>query len=122
MQALWQNARNASSHGALLFDISCDSTAVQVAWVKSNGLSFSPDDRRDSDPMVLSDFWPHGAVSRLYGVFNEERGVAQRALFVIGRDGKVWHRELITERGKLPDIERAIEIAADVGRRRASCE
>lgn len=105
--------------GALLFDISCDPLPVQVAWVKSNGLRYSNDDRKHEDPMVLSDFWPHGAVSRQYGVFNEERGMSQRALFVIGQDGKVWHRELITERGVLPDIERAIEIADDVAMRYA---
>ena len=32
---------------------------------------------------VLSDFWPHGAVAKEYGVFLEEKGFANRATFVI---------------------------------------
>ena len=42
-------------------------------WAAENGFTFP----------VLSDFWPHGAVSRLYGTFNEERGCANRSTFVI---------------------------------------
>jgi peroxiredoxin (alkyl hydroperoxide reductase subunit C) len=37
----------------------------------------------------LSDFWPHGRVSRAYGVFNEALGCANRATFVIDKEGKV---------------------------------
>ncbi|MEN9923794.1 MAG: hypothetical protein RIS09_1308 [Actinomycetota bacterium] len=39
--------------------------------------------------ILLSDFWPHGEVSRAYGVFNEERGMAIRGTFVIDREGIV---------------------------------
>ena len=28
---------------------------------------------------LLSDFWPHGAVGKAYGIFNEERGMDKRA-------------------------------------------
>jgi mycoredoxin-dependent peroxiredoxin len=38
---------------------------------------------------VLSDFWPHGAVARAYGVFDESLGCAIRATFVIGPDGVI---------------------------------
>ena len=38
---------------------------------------------------MLSDFWPHGAVARAYGVFNEQLGCANRATFVIDTAGKV---------------------------------
>ncbi|MBB0243787.1 redoxin domain-containing protein [Streptomyces alkaliphilus] len=38
---------------------------------------------------LLSDFWPHGEVSRAYGVFNEERGCALRGTFIIDREGVV---------------------------------
>lgn len=37
----------------------------------------------------LSDFWPHGAVSRQYGVFVEEMGFAKRGTFVIDKDGVI---------------------------------
>jgi alkyl hydroperoxide reductase subunit AhpC len=39
--------------------------------------------------ILLSDFWPHGEVSRTYGVFLEERGMATRGTFVIDREGVI---------------------------------
>lgn len=38
---------------------------------------------------LLSDFWPHGEVSRAYGVFLEDKGFATRGTFVIDKDGIV---------------------------------
>ncbi|BET50407.1 MULTISPECIES: peroxiredoxin [Streptomyces] len=48
---------------------------------------------------LLSDFWPHGNVSRDYGVFDEDKGCAVRGTFVIDQEGVVrW-----TVRNGLPD-------------------
>ncbi|MFE2355300.1 peroxiredoxin [Streptomyces parvulus] len=38
---------------------------------------------------LLSDFWPHGNVSRSYGVFDEDKGCAVRGTFIIDREGVV---------------------------------
>jgi peroxiredoxin len=38
---------------------------------------------------LLSDFWPHGAASTAYGVFEEEKGCAVRGTFVIDKEGVV---------------------------------
>ncbi|MGW4163954.1 peroxiredoxin [Streptomyces sp. NPDC004788] len=38
---------------------------------------------------LLSDFWPHGATSRAYGVFDEDKGCAVRGTFVIDKAGTV---------------------------------
>ncbi|GAA3489668.1 MULTISPECIES: peroxiredoxin [Streptomyces] len=38
---------------------------------------------------LLSDFWPHGNVSRAYGVFDEEKGCAVRGTFIIDKEGTV---------------------------------
>jgi alkyl hydroperoxide reductase subunit AhpC len=38
---------------------------------------------------VLSDFWPHGAVAKAYGTFEESRGCAKRGTFIIGKDGNI---------------------------------
>lgn len=38
---------------------------------------------------LLSDFWPHGDVSRAYGVFDEGKGCAVRGTFVIDKEGVV---------------------------------
>ncbi|CAL9426575.1 peroxiredoxin [Streptomyces sp. DH-12] len=38
---------------------------------------------------LLSDFWPHGDVSRAYGVFDGDKGCAVRGTFVIDKQGVV---------------------------------
>ena len=43
---------------------------------------------------MLSDFWPHGAVAREYGVFNEVTGFANRGTFLVDVDGVVRFAEL----------------------------
>jgi len=64
---------------AQVLAISCDTRHAQKQWATQQGFTFP----------VLSDFWPHGAVARAYGVFNEQLGCANRATFVIDKDGKV---------------------------------
>jgi peroxiredoxin len=65
--------------GVQVLAMSCDSQFSQKVWAEQMGYQFP----------VLSDFWPHGEVARAYGVFNEAVGCANRATFVIDRDGKV---------------------------------
>ncbi|MDT5194486.1 MAG: mycoredoxin-dependent peroxiredoxin [Mycobacterium sp.] len=43
---------------------------------------------------VLSDFWPHGAVAKAYGVFNDDTGFANRGTFVVDRTGVIGFAEL----------------------------
>ena len=62
-----------------LVGISVDSVFTLQAWAKSEGYEFS----------ILSDFWPHGAVAKDYGVFVEDGGIATRATLIIGSDRKV---------------------------------
>ena len=83
---------------------------VQLAWVTAN---FAEDQVKNA-PLVLSDFWPHGEVSRKFGVFNEERGMSVRSLFVIDTDGTIIHAEESTQRGVLPDIEGAVGLVAEL--------
>src|SRR5689334_16875735 len=64
---------------AQVLAISCDSRFAQKQWAEAQGFNFP----------VLSDFWPHGAVSRAYGVFDENLGAAKRATFVIDKSGKI---------------------------------
>jgi peroxiredoxin len=64
---------------AAVLAISCDTRHAQAQWAEQQGFTFP----------VLSDFWPHGAVAKEYGVFNEQLGCANRASFVIDQDGKV---------------------------------
>lgn len=65
--------------GVRLLVISCDPTPAQRVWAEQEGYTFD----------LLSDFWPHGAVSQLYGAFFEPGGFPLRATFIIDKEGVV---------------------------------
>ncbi len=44
---------------------------------------------------VLSDFWPHGAVTQAYGVFNDDAGYPNRGTFVVDRSGIIRFAEVM---------------------------
>jgi peroxiredoxin (alkyl hydroperoxide reductase subunit C) len=64
--------------------VSVDSVYSHKVWAEREGFTFP----------LLADFWPHGAVAQAYGVFDEERGFANRGTFVIDRVGVVRFAEL----------------------------
>ena len=57
---------------------------------------------------LLSDF--NKQVIRDYGVFNDDmiglKGIAKRAVFVIDKDGVVWHREVLEDARNEPDYDK----------------
>jgi mycoredoxin-dependent peroxiredoxin len=59
--------------------VSCDPWPARQAWKKQLGAQY----------MFASDFWPHGAVSKAYGVFDDERGAPFRGTFLIDKEGTV---------------------------------
>jgi peroxiredoxin (alkyl hydroperoxide reductase subunit C) len=65
---------------------------LHYEYVLNPGMNFSRQFERRFCVMgklwfpVLSDFWPHGAVARKYGVLRSD-GVSERALFVIDKKG-----------------------------------
>lgn len=76
-----------------LLAISIDSKYVQKKFAEEEGYKFN----------VLADFWPHGAVAREYGVFLEETGFANRATFVINKEG-VLTAKFVTAPGQARDF------------------
>lgn len=86
-----------------LLAISVDSIPSHKAWAKSfGGLSFP----------LMSDYFPHGAVAQKYGVLNE-RGYAERVLFVIDMEGRIKYIEKVGFRN-LPDNEKLFKILANL--------
>ena len=63
--------------------ISCDSTATLAAY----NLSFGPS--LGYPVQLLSDFYPHGDVTKKYKLFNSEIGTADRSAVVIDKNGYV---------------------------------
>lgn len=64
---------------------------AQIIGISVDGiwchLAFSKD--RKLHTPLLADFEPKGAVAQLYGVYDEKRGEAERALFVIDSKGVI---------------------------------
>ena len=77
-----------------LLAISVDSKFVQKQFAEHEGYKFS----------VLADFWPHGGVAKQYGVFLEEHGIANRATFVINKDGELVAK-FITAPGQARNLD-----------------
>ncbi|MGZ4495010.1 MAG: peroxiredoxin [Nocardioides sp.] len=65
------------SDDAVVLAVSCDMMFSLRAFAEKDGLEFP----------LLSDFWPHGAVASSYGVFDEQRGCANRSTFIVDKEG-----------------------------------
>jgi peroxiredoxin len=64
---------------AQVLAISCDHFFTNRAFSDREGFTFP----------ILSDFWPHGDVSKAYGTFNDDAGAPDRGTYVIDLDGTV---------------------------------
>jgi mycoredoxin-dependent peroxiredoxin len=64
--------------------LSVDSPYAHKVWADREGYEFP----------LLADFWPHGAVAQAYGVFDDERGIANRGTFLVDRAGVVRFAEM----------------------------
>ena len=60
------NLHSLDAADANVVAISCDHFYSNRAWTEQEGFGFK----------ILSDHWPHGAVSRAYGCFDEQIGCA----------------------------------------------
>ncbi|MCW2524195.1 MAG: alkyl hydroperoxide reductase subunit C-like protein [Frankiales bacterium] len=78
-----KNLDTFASPDTQVLSISIDSPYAHKIFAQRERLEFP----------LLSDFWPHGAVARSFGVFNPEVGVANRGTFLIDRDGVVRFSE-----------------------------
>ena len=67
--------------GVTVLGISVDSTHALRAWKQAQGYP----------NRFLSDRWPVGVVAKLYGVWNEEVGQADRGTFILDAAGIVRH-------------------------------
>ncbi|MHC4434139.1 MAG: redoxin domain-containing protein [Planctomycetota bacterium] len=66
-------------YNAQLLGISVDGVWCHAAFARDRNLTFP----------LLADFEPKGAVAKAYGVYREEEGTSERALFVIDAEGIV---------------------------------
>jgi peroxiredoxin len=81
-----------------ILGLSVDSSPAHRAWAEMLG---------GIDYPMLADFYPHGEVSKRYGVLRPE-GVSERALIVIDKNGVVRGID-VYEPGILPDNDKLLE-------------
>ena len=78
--ALYNEVRSEfEAYGAKLFGVSVDGAWCHAAFAGDRKLHFP----------LLADFEPKGAVARRYGVYRNEDGFTERALFVIDGEGTI---------------------------------
>jgi peroxiredoxin len=104
LPALNADLEKFAGYDAQLVGISADSLPSHTAWQKK--------DIGHIDFPLASDFYPHGQVARLFGILREGDplpGVSERALFVVGKDGKLKFAKVYPI-GELPDNEEVFEV------------
>jgi peroxiredoxin len=76
---LQENLESFRHAGTEIVFVSCDTSAARQAWRRQLGAEYT----------FASDFWPHGAAARAYGVFDEATGLARRGTFLVDASGTV---------------------------------
>jgi len=90
-----------AAQNAEVLGISVDSRYCHAAFKRDEELS----------ARLLADFNPKGEVARAYGVYLDDRGMANRGTFVIDRDGRVAHK-VVTSPAEARSTEEYLEALA----------
>lgn len=90
---------------AQVLGISVDSVPTKEVWAKSLEIKSFP---------LLSDFWPHGKVAKSYGVLNEEKGFAERAVFVVDKKGLICFSKVYPVR-EVPGVGEILDVVRKLG-------
>lgn len=100
MRALEKNYERFEALNVVPAGISVDPMPSKNAWAEHMGLK---------KLRILSDFWPHGEVARLYGIFREKEGFSERANVLVDEEGRVAFFKVYPIR-ELPDLEEIFEL------------
>lgn len=79
LAALRDGHAELAAAGVRVLAVSCDAMFTLRAFAEAEDLPFD----------LLSDHWPHGAIAREYGVFDDEAGCALRGSFLLDRSGTI---------------------------------
>ena len=100
------NLKIYNSLNAEVLAISIDSFFTLKAFKEANNLNFR----------LLSDF--NKEVSKKYDVLYDDyfgmKGVSKRAVFVIDKEGRIAHQEILEDSGNIPDFSEVQDVLADL--------
>ena len=98
MKSLENNFDKLAELNIVALGIGVDSAPSNKAWARSMNIKKT---------RLISDFWPHGEVSKLFGAFREADGFSERANILIDENGIIVFTRLYPT-GQLPDIQEII--------------
>ena len=98
MKSLEKNYEIFKKLNTIAVGINVDSIPSKNAWAKSLNIK---------NTRLLSDFWPHGKVAKLYSIFREKDGFSERANIIIDENQNIIFKK-IYEISQLPDINEII--------------
>jgi peroxiredoxin len=107
MAALQAQRARVLANNAETVVINVESIMNTTAWERANGPFDFP---------LCSDFWPHGAVSRRYGVLQasgSEAGASERAIFVLNPGGQILLCKRY-ESNEIPSLDEVFSLLAEV--------
>jgi len=99
MKSLEKNLIKFESLNTMPVGVSVDTTPSKKAWAESLDIKRI---------RLLSDFWPHGEVAKLYGIFREKNGFSERANIIVDEDQRIAFMKVYEIR-QLPDVQEIID-------------
>ena len=100
MKSLEENREALESLNTVPVGISVDSVPCKKAWAES---------LRIARTRLLCDFWPHGGVAQVYGIFRSANGFSERANIIVdGKQTVVFVK--VYPIHELPDIQEVIRV------------
>ena len=93
-------------YDAQVVGISVDSVPSHVAFAKSlGGIEKYP---------LLADFHPKGEVSKKYGVWKDDKGICERAIVIVDKQGIIRYID-VHELLEVPENAQIIEVLRELG-------
>jgi len=98
MQALEKNKKVFEKFNTIAVGLSVDNVPSKAAWAKAIKVK---------QTRLLSDFWPHGDVAKILGLFREKDGISERANVIFDEASNVCFVKVYPI-AQLPDIKEII--------------
>jgi peroxiredoxin len=98
MKSLEKNQDAFTSMNTIAVGLSVDTVPSKKAWADNLGIR---------NTRLLSDFWPHGKIAKLYGIFRDEDGISERVNIIIDENQKIAFFKKYPL-GQLPDIQEVL--------------
>ncbi len=102
MKSLEANYERFEKLNTIALGLSVDAVPTKKAWAKELAIEKT---------RLLSDFWPHGEVAKLYDIFREKDGFSERANIIVDENLKVIFAKTYPI-SQVPDIEEIIKFLA----------